>query len=652
MKKLTLLSVLMFAVFIAVCQSPVNKQAMKLNIRKFYDKQYSFIKEKTYFNEAQPLIKQTKKIKAISPFSVEKTKISTSFNLFTAIVNNSNCLTAKPELNLIMFTHRSNPLDSLGTEETGGNIVSSFSTDGGSTWKSLIVTGENKKNRYPSGAIYNPAGNTDPLQAYSVVTGPTTDGDTWVENYFGSAKLDSSDFYTTYVTKSSSLLSFPRYGLTTTDDGLAHVLGYSYYDDLTEDIIWKNGVMNNGKFDNVTKNFNWERVPIKQSFAHDSLGLVFWDLNTAWSKDGKVGYVYFIGADSLYNYATYQPIVFKSVDSGKVWEKLPVYDFSTLTDLTDNLWAVYQPDTNIPPKGVPLFFPGDHDAVVDSEGNLHIFAKIMSNFFEKYDTIGYYIFKKEPIKIFEVFTKSDNTWGAQLIDTIQTKAVTEDSSPFPSDDAADWGHRIQASVSADGNKIFAIWSDTDTLNTGMYTNVLPNIKGYAKDIKTGKRANVKDFTANTEYDGDNYWHYASDMAIKDTKDNMDAWVIPVTTSKHGSAASKPVTHYYLHGVYFTETDFVDNFSIKENANNILNVQQNYPNPFSDFSYVNINLSKPAKVSLEVRNILGPKVMETKAKNYPQGNHNLFIDGSNLKPGLYLYTVKTAQYSVTKKMLVK
>ena len=94
--------------------------------------------------------------------------------------------------------------------------------------------------------------------------------------------------------------------------------------------------------------------------------------------------------------------------------------------------------------------------------------------------------------------------------------------------------------------------------------------------------------------------------------------------------------------------------INENQNVLNNsdVSQNYPNPFSTVSVINVNLKTQSELHLEVNNLTGQKVYETEVINGEPGMNKITIDAGHLKPGVYFYTVKAGEASATKKMTVK
>ncbi len=69
----------------------------------------------------------------------------------------------------------------------------------------------------------------------------------------------------------------------------------------------------------------------------------------------------------------------------------------------------------------------------------------------------------------------------------------------------------------------------------------------------------------------------------------------------------------------------------------------YPNPFTDFTYLNITLPTAEKVIVEVYNRLGQQVFFHK-ELMEIGENNVQIDGSQLPVGLYFYKVTTTEHS--------
>jgi len=86
--------------------------------------------------------------------------------------------------------------------------------------------------------------------------------------------------------------------------------------------------------------------------------------------------------------------------------------------------------------------------------------------------------------------------------------------------------------------------------------------------------------------------------------------------------------------------------------NLFEVSQNYPNPFSSNSVIDVKLNKPSELSLEISNMLGQQIVNYNAGNCAAGKHQMVIDANKLTAGIYFYTVKAGEIKVTKKMIVE
>jgi hypothetical protein len=574
----------------------------------------------------------------IKPFVIPGAKspqeipISSSANIYTLIVESSTCLSANQDLGLVMFTSRANPTTGLGT--SSGNIINSISTTFGQTWKHIIATGDSKSNRYPSGVIYNPTGNTNVNNAYSVICGPTTDGTAWIENYWGSVKLDSTNHNVVYEDYSVFSQDFPRYGLTATSDGKIHVLGDQYF--FTDNVgitTFDYLVMNNGTFNSTSNKFDWNRVKIYNTFAKlgsdSTIEVSSW--NTAWSPDGNFGYVWALGIDSANPNTSYQPIVFKSIDKGATWSKLPFFSFADIPVIYDNIYPVNSDTSGLVRR--PYFL--ENDGVVDNTGNLHLFALIYGALTTHHDSLSWFRYREHVL--FHLYTKPSGGWDADSISNFYTNYVPAANSPIT---GLGWDHRTQASRTADGTKIFAVWTDTDS--TASNINLYPNLTVWGKDLVNNTTYPITDFTTGTTLEGTCYFHFASDIALVKGTDI----VIPVTFATTGAAPEDPVSHYYLTSIGFGPSIGIN--AIDKSAD--LSLAGCYPNPVSDIANVRISLGKAASTSIEVYNVTGQKVASVNYGLLSTGEHNLTLDVQNLNRGVYVFIVKAGNETASGKII--
>jgi hypothetical protein len=92
--------------------------------------------------------------------------------------------------------------------------------------------------------------------------------------------------------------------------------------------------------------------------------------------------------------------------------------------------------------------------------------------------------------------------------------------------------------------------------------------------------------------------------------------------------------------------------------NTFELSQNYPNPFNPSTKINYNiptLTNSSKVEITVQlkiyDILGNEVATLVDEEKPAGNYEVEFKAENLASGVYIYRLKTSEYTDTKKMLL-
>jgi len=630
MKRTVLILLVLWGTASLFAQAPRNNEA-ELTPTRFEQRQ---ILDHPTSVVANPALKMASKTSS-------KIGISSSGNVYTSLVEETTCLTANQELGAMLFTARGNPAEGLGI--SSGSIHVSYSINSGFSWKNIMVTDDGKLNRYPGGVIYNPTGNTDIQNAYAVVCGPTTDGGGWTENFWASVKLDSSAHHVIYENYSVHAQDFPRYGMSAPGSGKIHVLG-DRYDWLsgTGIVTWGPITINNGTFNPTTNQFDWNRVLVHVPIARPSTSLRYEVSNysMAWSPDGSVGYFWVIGIDSANPNTSYQPIVFKSTDFGTSWNKLPFYDFSTNATLYDNIrGTLSDPNVRRP------YFTGQMEGAVDNNGELHLFGVVKGAYSTDPDSLGYtFVYEPQPPyygNLFHVYT-SPTGWQADFVSTIYTLTVAADESGFGSGaDALGWDHRVQMSRTADGTKIFGVWTDSDTL---FFDNVLaPNINVWGKDLTNNTTYPVTDFTTGTANDGVIYFSYVSDIALENANGDV---IIPVAFIEKGTTPLNPVYHFFLPGIGFGPTIGIQ--PVKKDSP--LSLIGTYPNPVTDLANIRINLGDAANVNVEIYSITGQLVHQAGYGVLPAGEHHLHASVQHLNSGMYICVVSAGQHKVSGKIL--
>ncbi len=575
--------------------------------------------------------------------------IGFSNNIYTALVESQSALSYNASLNLLSYTHRGKVGDNGAT--SSGDIMVSTSSNDGATWSTSLYLADDATaphyNRYPGGVIYNPAGNTTVSDAYVVYSGPSHDGsggnNAWNANFFGSGKVDATNIVNQYFPSNGA---FIRNSMQTTDDGKVHIIGASTIDaPYSHDSTY----VYTGTFNSTTNGFDWTSYNFHTDFSVGSDGGVnayawFWE--TAFSKDGTVGYMWTIGRDAVNDYLSFMPIVWKTTNSGTTWTKMPVFDFSTVANITAHLR----------PMGGSTYarpaFNNKIEGIVDVNNELHLMCYVKSAFSSNLDSLDYTYFYSTNLKtnpIMDIFTTSTG-WDARHLGDIASFEVADDEGNYGDQG---WDLRLQASRTDDGTKVFATWTDSDTNNAwtganGTFINVLPDLYVAGYDVVNDLRTNPTNFTFGTAFEGDFFFHYTSDVA------KTDNGIYTVHTSKINLGADplQPVTHVYMNGITFTDADFISNPGFKSSIDNKVSVSQNRPNPFNGNTQIDINLDKAANVSVEVINITGQTVYSMNLGRKASGTHTVNLNSNNLSSGIYFYTVTAGTSQVTKKMIVK
>ncbi len=79
--------------------------------------------------------------------------------------------------------------------------------------------------------------------------------------------------------------------------------------------------------------------------------------------------------------------------------------------------------------------------------------------------------------------------------------------------------------------------------------------------------------------------------------------------------------------------------------------QNYPNPFNPVTSISYRIKSAGMVSIKVYNVLGKQIASLVNEYKPEGSYTVEFNGSDLPSGVYLYRLRSGEYSAVKKMLL-
>ncbi|MBK7629278.1 MAG: DUF4397 domain-containing protein [Ignavibacteriales bacterium] len=87
------------------------------------------------------------------------------------------------------------------------------------------------------------------------------------------------------------------------------------------------------------------------------------------------------------------------------------------------------------------------------------------------------------------------------------------------------------------------------------------------------------------------------------------------------------------------------------APSVFALEQNYPNPFNPSTIISYSIPQNSFVTIKVYDILGNEVSTLVNQTQSAGKYDLRFDASSLSNGVYLYSIKTDNFSSTKKMIL-
>lgn len=81
------------------------------------------------------------------------------------------------------------------------------------------------------------------------------------------------------------------------------------------------------------------------------------------------------------------------------------------------------------------------------------------------------------------------------------------------------------------------------------------------------------------------------------------------------------------------------------------LEQNYPNPFNPSTVISFSVAKQSRVTLSIFNSLGEIVEELVNEELQPGTYNVQWRAVNLASGIYFYTLSTASFRESRKMIL-
>jgi len=599
-------------------------------------------------------------------------------------------LWADNDLKAVALTHRMGPVTPTSPPSFTGYLAIDHALNYGATladWNTnyqvyaatLNLSGTYYLDaaRYPQGGIYNPAGNTDPANAwfafeaasFADVNNIGSTAPTWGGYVYGTGswanQADSTKHIDWYVAPPKR--DIPA-GFYITPLGKAFILDLNY--------SYGNGYDGNlylltGTFNTTTHAFDYTpsllplpaplgAQPAEDKIAADPTGMHVWVAAIGNNNEGTHAF------DS-----TYYPIFFHSSDGGATWGPPITVSLDGVAGIPAiknfvsdaRLASLFTPMPNR--DDVPYTCAFEGDVTVDKWGNPHLGCVVCmpGTAFTIVNPDG----ANSPAwdstaGVFDIYsTDRGLTWCARLLG-IPKHMV----GGFPVGTYTEY-NRCNMSRNANGDKIFITYNDTWT--AGATDNSSPDIFARGWDLITNK------LTANSGQDAATNVTYLSDVTqqavcgdqavLAFTKPDGSSLLAIACEGLTGGTLDNPITYKYIPDFKYVQSDFSINaagpvwgstclfpLGVSDQTPVSSLTASVYPNPVKGISTMKVDVPQAGIVSVQVTNLVGQTVMNFTKNLSVSGMNSFTLDASQLTSGVYFYTVKQGNQKVSGKIIVE
>jgi hypothetical protein len=303
------------------------------------------------------------------------------------------------------------------------------------------------------------------------------------------------------------------------------------------------------------------------------------------------------------------------------------------------------------PKYAPMIENfGQVDVAVTNAGVVHAVANGYGQSFNVNDTTNYF-----PILY---YNSTSGNWITISDPAVSGDNIQDINSIYPGNALGNCYPSV--AVSEDGKLVYVCWTGPeltsgklDTVSDGGLTYWCDLYHTWSIDggttwkpvqILAGAK-NVSEDFANTpqllRWDAVQGKYVADIVYLADLAANLST--IPGGT---GAVTDNPLMYYA-----FTIPDVPTGVNDKGQIARSFNLSQNYPNPFNPSTKIDYTLPEKSNVSLRIYDMLGREVANLVNATQEAGNHSVNFNASKLASGMYIYTLKSGNNSMSKKLML-
>lgn len=586
---------------------------------------------------------------------VSTVEIGQAGNAFGFLYSRTANIWVENELNTISFVHRmTNP---PGT----GYLAYDVSMDGGLSWSvnnqayDPTLT-DAYDARYPQGGIYNPAGNTDPDNAYFTWFAPTLDGsniagaNNWGGYTWGAVKFmeGSVPSQVNLASTTGQMQQIPD-AFTITQLGDVWMADAEHIDGGGEYVYTGEIILGHGVWNLSTENFDftYEKLFLETDPAEGVN-----DLKIAFSPDGMTGYICLMseGPDHL-PFTTYHPMLLKTTDGGETWSDEPIEvqlggqdGIDAIKEfISDEMLAFHFDPDPVPPRDEIFYYMGYNiDMSVDAWGNPHI-SGVCAIASEE----GWWHYEGV-FAMFHIWSDDEGeSW--QAFDLMDLRTFDAEYTASGTGSSISMYNRPQVSTTPDGTIVFFSWLDTHFEE--VEDNSQPDI--FFREYLPTEGIHGEEVIRVTEFSNAMWnarWgampHY---VFTEVTESNYHVTIPFIYQEMTQLDPGLPVQFWYIPDF---ERDYVITGISEEEIVSGGIIARNYPNPFHKTTTFNINLLRGSDVMIEVYNLTGQRVSNFDFGYLPNGPHQLSLNLEDLTSGVYFYSVVANNSRYTGKMVAE
>lgn len=443
--------------------------------------------------------------------------VGSSSNSLTNVLHRTNSVAVDKDLNSVVFIHRNNTAVYGGDS---GELRYDISTDDGNSWTSDLgvlnaSNGATTPARYPQACIYNPAGNTNPNNAYLSYFAPNFDQNngTWNGAVNGVRKLNGTGNTENY--NQAGLTTYIPSSMVEGAPGVFWSIVPSY-----TGIDYNGGKVSNikilkGTWNNSTQDVQWSTNNVITPNLDTSYSSGLSDYHISFSPSGQIGWIALSASMAGITAPDQQfPVFYRTLNGGATWTG------PFITNITDqnqfpciSSWSgssIYSGDLTVDINGAPHF--------LTSIGGSTLFdITVTPNTVSNANAITFQIFGISP-------TQNGN---------------------------------ILVTRTADGSKIFYCWGNADA--SLYYTNPeitnFSNLYSKALDVSTMIWTPAKNFTScNTETNGKIFFPKTASEVLQPSPGVYKLAII-YTDIDSSFDLYLPVDFKFLNGVEWHNSDF-------------------------------------------------------------------------------------------------